>query len=79
MVAITVHCLQCGSPDNVKNGHAPNGKQKFAAKILDRFLHHATMLNIKGEIYRLKDKRRAGRQTFEILRRKTCIPSFPHR
>ncbi len=28
--------------------------------ILDRLLHHATTLNVKGESYRLKDKRKAG-------------------
>jgi hypothetical protein len=27
---------------------------------LDRLLHHATTLNVKGESYRLKEKRRAG-------------------
>jgi hypothetical protein len=27
---------------------------------LDRLLHHATTLNIKGESYRLKEKRKAG-------------------
>jgi hypothetical protein len=27
---------------------------------MDRMLHHATTLNIKGESYRLKEKRRAG-------------------
>ncbi len=32
----------------------------LATAILDRLLHHATTLNIKGESYRLKDKRRAG-------------------
>jgi len=32
----------------------------LATDILDRLLHHATTLNIKGESYRLKDKRRAG-------------------
>jgi IstB-like ATP binding protein len=31
-----------------------------ATAILDRLLHHATTLNIKGESYRLKEKRRAG-------------------
>ncbi|MGE4723101.1 ATP-binding protein [Yersinia enterocolitica] len=30
------------------------------AVILDRLLHHSTTLNIKGESYRLKEKRRAG-------------------
>ncbi len=34
--------------------------QVLATAILDRLLHHATSLNIKGESYRLKEKRRAG-------------------
>lgn len=32
----------------------------LATAILDRLLHYATTLNIKGESYRLKEKRRAG-------------------
>ncbi len=32
----------------------------LATAILDRLLHHATTLNVKGERYRLKEKRRAG-------------------
>jgi DNA replication protein DnaC len=32
----------------------------LAAAILDRLLHHATTINIKGESYRLKEKKRAG-------------------
>ncbi len=32
----------------------------IAGPILDRRLHHATAVNIKGESYRLKEKRRAG-------------------
>jgi len=36
------------------------GDQVLAAAILDRLLHHATTLNIKGESYRLKEKRKAG-------------------
>lgn len=36
------------------------GDQVLATAILDRLLHHATTLNIKGESYRLKDKRKAG-------------------
>lgn len=36
------------------------GDQVIATAILDRLLHHSTTLNIKGESYRLKDKRRAG-------------------
>ena len=36
------------------------GDQVIATAILDRLLHHATTVNIKGESYRLKEKRRAG-------------------
>lgn len=36
------------------------GDPIIATAILDRLLHHATMLNVKGESYRLKEKRKAG-------------------
>ena len=36
------------------------GKSVIASALLDRLLHHSTTLNIKGETYRLKEKRRAG-------------------
>jgi DNA replication protein DnaC len=36
------------------------GDQVLASAILDRLLHHATTLNIKGQSYRLKEKRKAG-------------------
>jgi DNA replication protein DnaC len=36
------------------------GDQTLAAAILDRLLHHSTTLNIRGESYRLKDRKRAG-------------------
>jgi len=32
----------------------------LATAILDRLLHHSTVLNIKGESYRLKEKKKAG-------------------
>jgi len=32
----------------------------IASAILDRLLHHSHTVNIKGESYRLKDKRKAG-------------------
>jgi DNA replication protein DnaC len=32
----------------------------LTAAMLDRLLHHATVVQIGGESYRLKDKRRAG-------------------
>ncbi|NLN61068.1 MAG: ATP-binding protein [Deltaproteobacteria bacterium] len=34
--------------------------QVLATAILDRLLHHCTTFNIKGESYRLKEKRKAG-------------------
>ncbi len=36
------------------------GDHVLATAILDRLLHHATTVNIKGESYRLKEKRKAG-------------------
>ncbi len=29
MVTITLHCPHCGSNTLVRDGHAPNGKQKY--------------------------------------------------
>jgi DNA replication protein DnaC len=34
--------------------------QVLATAILDRLRHHATTINIKGESYRLREKKRAG-------------------
>jgi len=39
--------------------------QVLATAILDRLLHHSTTVNIKGESYRLKEKRKAGMLTSE--------------
>jgi DNA replication protein DnaC len=36
------------------------GDAVLTAAMLDRVLHHATVVQITGESYRLKDKRRAG-------------------
>jgi len=36
------------------------GEAWLTAAMLDRLLHHATVVQIGGESYRLKDKRRAG-------------------
>ena len=36
------------------------GDEVLTAAMLDRILHHATVVQISGESYRLKDKRRAG-------------------
>src|SRR5512147_2065112 len=36
------------------------GDPVLTAAMLDRLLHHSTVVPIQGESYRLKDKRRAG-------------------
>ncbi len=36
------------------------GDAVIATAVLDRLLHHSTTLNVKGESYRLKEKRKAG-------------------
>ena len=36
------------------------GKAVLTAAVLDRLRHHATVVQISGDSYRLQDKRRAG-------------------
>ncbi len=36
------------------------GETVLTAAMLDRILHHAAVVSIQGESYRLKDKRKAG-------------------
>jgi DNA replication protein DnaC len=36
------------------------GDAVIATAILDRLLHHSHVLNIRGESYRLREKKRAG-------------------
>jgi DNA replication protein DnaC len=36
------------------------GDPIIATALLDRLLHHSTTINIRGDSYRLKDRRRAG-------------------
>ncbi|KVN85265.1 hypothetical protein WJ67_31665 [Burkholderia ubonensis] len=44
--------------------HTPPARERWAVRItaamLDRLLHHAHIVQISGESYRLKDKRKAG-------------------
>ncbi len=32
MITVTVYCSHCGSEDVVRNGRAPNGKQKYRCR-----------------------------------------------
>ena len=43
----------------VDGGHVL-GDPVLATAILDRWVHHSTILNIRGDSYRLREKRRAG-------------------
>ena len=36
MVTITLHCPHCGSKELKRNGHTPNGKQKYSCKACKR-------------------------------------------
>ena len=44
-------------------GEVFSGDTVIATAILDRLLHHSTTISIKGEIYRLKDRKKAGIMT----------------
>jgi hypothetical protein len=44
------------------------GDEVLATAILDRLLHHAVTFNIKGDSYRLREKRKAGIQPAVINR-----------
>jgi hypothetical protein len=54
------------------------GDPIIATAILDRLLHHSTTINIRGESYRLKERRRAGlipgREQEDNRRRAGLIP-----
>jgi len=47
------------------------GNPIIATSILDRVLHHSVTINIKGESYRLKEKREAG------LLKEPVVPMTP--
>ena len=38
----------------------------IASAVLDRILHHCTTINIKGESYRLKERKKLGLQTGKL-------------
>jgi len=39
----------------------------IASAILDRVLHHATVINIKGESYRLKERKKYMKQKQQVV------------
>jgi DNA replication protein DnaC len=42
------------------------GDAVMASAALDRLLHRCTVINIRGESYRLKEKRQAGKSSFPM-------------
>ena len=55
--------LSFSTPDRVRGrlwDQAFAGDRVLTAAMLDRLLHHAQVVQIQGESYRLKDKRKAG-------------------
>lgn len=52
------------------------GDTIIATAILDRLLHHSTTINIRGESYRLKDRRRAGLLSRPEDQQPTAEPSL---
>ena len=50
------------------------GDQTLARVILDRLLHHATRVNINGESFRLKERRRSGLMETKTLATKEDTP-----
>jgi DNA replication protein DnaC len=50
------------------------GDQVVAAAILDRLLHHSHLVTIRGDSYRLRDKRRSGLKTRSRLNPTTSTP-----
>jgi len=50
--------------------------QVIAAAILDRILHHCTTINIKGESYRLKDRKKHGLTISTKIRHTFCLENL---
>jgi transposase-like protein len=76
MVVITITCTHCGSPDIVKNGHAPNRKQKYRCRACGRQSRdtptpHVTPEERREEILRAYQERSSLRgleRTFKVSR-----------
>src|SRR5207247_1296964 len=62
----TCHFIEHGEnvvllgPPGLGKTHLPVGPGLIATAILDRILHHAITVNIRGNSYRLKEKLKAG-------------------
>ncbi len=76
MVTVTVHCPHCGSEELKRNGHAPNGKQKYSCRTCKRQSRenptpHAYPEERREEILRAYEERSSLRgieRTFGVSR-----------
>lgn len=76
MITITVQCPYCGSDRLVRNGHAPNGKQKYLCRACQRQsrehpVPHAYPEERREEILRAYEERSSLRgleRTFGVSR-----------
>ena len=76
MVTVTIHCPHCGREDVKRNGHAPNGKQKYSCRACKRQSRenptpHAYPEERREEILRAYEERRSLRgieRTFGVSR-----------
>jgi DNA replication protein DnaC len=48
------------------------GDAKMTTALLDRLLHHSHVITIRGDSYRLREKRRTG-----LLKAPVIVPSAP--
>jgi DNA replication protein DnaC len=55
-------------------GEVFGGDAIMASAALDRLLHRATVINIRGESYRLKEKRQAGATLADAVNGKETAP-----
>jgi len=53
------------------------GDSVIATAILDRLLHHSHVLNIRGDSYRLREKKRAGFAPFILPPQEAPPPAHP--
>ena len=60
------HCDPCEGRELRRWASAFAGDQTLTAAMLDRLLHHAHIVQISGESYRLKDKRKAGQAARKV-------------
>jgi len=51
------------------NGGEVLGDHIMASAVLDRILHHCTVINIRGESYRLKDRKKNSLPTFKEVKK----------